>query len=454
MPTGTGATVDGVRMAQHRREGSLEAPQRHPIPWQDPQWYDQDALNAELERVFNICHGCRRCFNLCEAFPTLFDLVDGSDTMEIDGVAKADYMKVVDQCYLCDMCFMTKCPYVPPHEWNVDFPKLMLRAKAVNFRNGKVSRQRRRLSNTDRMGKLTSLPGVVKLVNTLNANSTARGVMEKTLGIHRDAALPPIDPQRAPVVWDGAAAEPGKGTTGKLAIFATCYCRYNEPGIVDDLAAVLKHNQVPFRQVADERCCGMPHTETGDLESVARAREHNIPRLVKLVDEGWDLTAPVPSCVLMFKQDLPLMYPDDRDVKKVAEAYYDPFEYLLLRHAAGKLKTDFVKELGTVSYQVACHQRVQNIGLKTRAALNLVPGTQVVPVDRCSGHDGTYGVRVETYPIARKISRPVIKRMQQAQADHYSSDCPLAGRHLAAGMDSPDAKAEHPISLFRYAYGL
>ena len=193
-------------MAEHR-EGGLDAAERHSIPWQEPEWYDQDAVNAEIERVFDICHGCRRCFNLCEAFPTLFDLVDESDTMDVDGVAKADYTKVVDQCYLCDMCFMTKCPYVPPHEWNVDFPKLMLRAKAVAFRNGRVDSQQRRLSNTDRLGKLTSLPGVVKLVNALNDNTTARNLMQKATGIHPDAALPPIDPQRQPVVWDGASPE-------------------------------------------------------------------------------------------------------------------------------------------------------------------------------------------------------------------------------------------------------
>ena len=96
-------------------EGSLQAPTRHPVQWKGPDFYDESSLFKELERVFDICHGCRRCFNLCNSFPTLFAAVDASSTGEVDAVAKPVYLEVVDNSYLCDMCFMTKCPYVPPH---------------------------------------------------------------------------------------------------------------------------------------------------------------------------------------------------------------------------------------------------------------------------------------------------------------------------------------------------
>src|SRR5215467_14310894 len=173
-----------------RREGSLDAPTRHPLDWKKPQFYDQAALDAELERVFDICHGCRRCVSLCQAFPTLFDLVDESSTMEIDGVAKADYAKVVEHCYLCDLCYQTKCPYVPPHEWNVDFPHLMLRAKAAAHRRGETSTGAKILSSTTTVGRLATIPVVVQAVNALNRAPSARKLLEKTLGVHRDARVP------------------------------------------------------------------------------------------------------------------------------------------------------------------------------------------------------------------------------------------------------------------------
>ena len=167
------------------REGSLEAPTRHPINWKSPDFYDEDKLNAELHRVYDICHGCRRCVSLCTAFPTLFDLVDESKTGEVDGVDAKDFGKVVDQCYLCDLCYMTKCPYVPPHQWNVDFPHLMLRAKAVKFKKGEVRARDRLLSSTDAIGKLAAIPVVAQTVNALNGNGAARALMQKVIGVHR-----------------------------------------------------------------------------------------------------------------------------------------------------------------------------------------------------------------------------------------------------------------------------
>lgn len=438
------------------REGSLEAPTRHPLEWQDSQFYDQENLFKELERVFDICHGCRRCVSLCNSFPTLFDLVDESDTMEVDGVAKEDYWSVVDHCYLCDLCYLTKCPYVPPHEWNVDFPHLMLRAKAVRFKQQGASTRDKVLSSTDTVGQLAGIPVVSSLVNAANANGAFRKLLQSTLGVDAGAVVPKYHSnsmRRQLKAESGEGAIPAGETTGRVALFATCYGNHNDPRIGVDLKAVFEHNGIPVTLAPKERCCGMPKLELGDLEAVRRAKEVNIPVLAKLVDEGWDIVAPIPSCALMFRQELPLLFPDDDDVVKVQQAIYDPFEYLMLRHKHELLNTDFKAPLGKVAYHVACHQRVQRIGNKTRDLLQLIPGTEIDTIERCSGHDGTYAVKVEFHQTAMKIARPVVNRVRKFEADYLTSDCIMAGRHIAHGLDD-SLEAFHPMTLIRKAYGI
>ena len=441
-----------------QREGSLEAPTRHPLDWRSDEFYDDKALFEELERVFDICHGCRRCFNLCNSFPTLFDLIDESDTMEMDGVAKDDYWQVVDHCYLCDMCYMTKCPYVPPHEWNVDFPHLMLRAKAARFRKKGVSTRDKILSATDKVGKLAGIPVVVNVVNATNRSKAGRKLLESALGVHKNAPVPEYHSKTARKRLSRLADASGSGatataeTTGKVALFTTCYCNRNHPGVNEDLVAVFEHNDIAVTLASKEVCCGMPKLELGDLKSVAKAKDQNIPALVKLVDEGWDIVAPIPSCTLMFKQELPLMFPDDPDVLKVRDAMFDPFEYLIARHKDGLLKTEFKESLGKVTYQVPCHLRVQNIGLKTRDTLQLVPGTTIDVIERCSGHDGTYAVKKEFHDISKKIARPVVNKLKKAEADHFASDCPMAAEQIVQDLD--DHEAGNPMSLLRKAYGI
>ena len=443
-------------MAQ--REGSLEAPTRHPLDWQNPKFYDEAGLFHELERVYDICHGCRRCVSLCTAFPTLFDLVDESPSMEVDGIKKDDYWKVVDQCYLCDLCFMTKCPYVPPHEWNLDFPHLMLRAKAVKYKKGEVKFRDKLLSSTDALGRLASIPVVTQATNFAINNGAARAVMDGVLAIHKARKLPEYAGRtfRASAKpRDDYPVKPGERTPGKVAIYATCYVNYNEPGIGHDLIKLLEHNEIPSIVVEKEACCGMPKLELGDLETVAKHKGINIPVLARLAREGYAIVTAVPSCTLMFKQELPLMFPDDAEVKAVQEAMYDPFEYLMLRHADGLLKTDFKQPLGNVSYHVPCHLRVQNIGNKTRDALKLA-GAEVNLVERCSGHDGTWGVKKEYFDNSMKIGRPVFKQMGDQSPRWISSDCAIAGRHIQQGMGEAGAQAkkEHPLTLLRIAYGL
>jgi glycerol-3-phosphate dehydrogenase subunit C len=293
------------------------------------------------------------------------------------------------------------------------------------------------LTSTDLVGSLAGIPVVAQAVNAVNKMKPVRRAMESVAEIHADAWLPefhgkPLRSRLTRKTWQ-VAGEPAGRTRGKVALFATCYMNRNEPGIGEDFAAVYEHNGIPVTLAEKERCCGMPKLELGDLEAVIAAKEVNIPQLARLVDEGWDLTALIPSCVLMFKQELPLMFPDDADVQKVKNAFFDPFEYLMLRHKEGKLKTDFKTSLGKVAYHAACHQRVQNIGQKTREALALVPDTVVDVIERCSGHDGTYAVKKESHvrdedrqtgghPRAAGQGRPLRQRLRDGRAPHRERD--------------------------------
>jgi Fe-S oxidoreductase len=461
-------------MAGSSREGGLAAPTRHPLNQNDPKFWNEDDLNKELERVYDICHTCRRCVSLCNAFPTLFDLIDESETFELDSVDVADYSKVVDQCYMCDLCYLTKCPYVPPHEWNVDFPHLMLRAKAINYKKGNTKLRDNLITSTDLVGKVASMPVINTIVNSGNKNATIRGVLDSTLGIHKDAVLPEYVRQTARKKYAVKIFDPSKisqkspptvnnqeyiaGNTTKLGhekvtLFTTCYCNYNEPSIADSVISILEHSGVTVELAAKEHCCGMPKYELGDLDTVKRLKELNIPALYETVEQGNVIVAAVPSCVLMFKQELPLMFPEDQRVQAVAKAFFDPFEYLQKLYKENRLNLDFKTSLGNVSYHVACHQRVQNIGPKTKQILELIPATSVKNIERCSGHDGTYGVKKETLEFANKIVKPIVRQIKQQNPDYYGSDCPLAGKHIENNLDA-DKATVHPIDLLCIAYGI
>ena len=445
-------------------EGNLEAPTRHPIDWKGPDYYNEEATFLELERIFDICHGCRRCVSLCGSFPTLFDLVDESRTMEVDGVDKKDYWKVVDQCYLCDLCYMTKCPYVPPHPWNVDFPHTMLRAKAIKFKRGDVGFTEKLLASTDLHGQLAGIPIVVQTVNAVNKTKAARALLEDTLGVDKDAWLPELASKKFRSGTPKSKQYPvcdGSKTPGKVVIYSTCYINYNEPGIGLDLLKLLDHNELPYVLVDKEKCCGIPKLELGDLESVNTGKEANIPVLAKYAKDGYAILSAVPSCTLMFKQEIPLMYPFDADVALVKKATWDPFEYFMARKRDGLLKVEFPVGLGKISYQIPCHGRVQNIGRKTEEMLKMVPGTSVHTHERCSGHAGTFGVKKATHQQAMKIGKPLFKAMAKHKdgglPDVISSDCPLGGHHIAQGFDVNklgEVAQKHPLTLIREAYGL
>ena len=440
------------------REGSLEAPTRHPVAWKETEFWNEASLFKELERIFDICHGCRRCFSPCNSFPTLFDAIDDSTTGELDGVDRKVYWDVVDHCYLCDMCYMSKCPYVPPHPWNVDFPHLMLRAKAYRFRNQPVAARDKILSSTDLVGNLAGIPVVAEVVNAVNKTTFGRSMLEKTLGVHPRAPLPEYHSltyrkRHKRAAHPAIEPKPAGETRGRVVLFTTCYGNRNEPDLNEDLVAVFEHNGIEVTVLRQERCCGMPKFEMGDLDSIEKLKNANVPALASKVAEGWDIVAPIPSCVLMFKQELPLLFAEDEQVRAVQQAIFDPFEYLWERHRAGLLRTDFKANLGKVSYHVACHLRVQNLGLRTRDVLMLVPHTQVDAIERCSGHNGTYGVKREYRDVSMKIGRPVFKRVADSGAEHYASDCPMAGHQIESGLES-GKHPEHPLKLLRMAYGI
>lgn len=439
-------------------EGGLDKPTRHPILWKKAEYYDQGRLLKEIARVFDICHGCRRCFNLCRAFPLLFDAIDESDSGELKNVDKKLFQQVVANCYLCDMCFMTKCPYVPPHPFNLDFPQLMLQAKAIKFSQGKVKLRDRIISNTDLLGKMNSLPVIAPLVNRANKNNLFRLSMEKFLGIHRKAVLPQFHSKplrkRIPLLINNKINhEPTEFTHGRAVIFTTCYGNNHDPRIGEDLIAIFEHNGIALESLKKEKCCGMPKLEMGDLAAVEKAMQANIPELALYVETEWDIVIPMPSCAFMIKKMWPLLFPDNELVEKVSKKAFDPFEYLMLRHKSGKLNLNFSQNLNKIAYHVPCHLRTLNIGMKTRELLSLIPDTQVIPIERCSGHDGTYAVKKEFHDSSVKICKPVGQQMKKSEADYYTSDCSMAARHIEKNLEN-QKELIHPLALLRKSYGI
>ncbi len=444
------------------REGSLDAPTRHPIDWNNPDFYDEALLDEELRRVFDICHGCRRCFNLCDSFPRLFDLIDASATEELDSVASADFKPVVDACTLCDMCYMTKCPYVPPHAFNLDFPHLMLRYRAVEQKNGKTGFVPGQLAQTDRNGSLAKYVAPVANWATNRQNSTTRGIMEKTLSIHKDADLPKYHTrtlkdlsQADPVTPDPAAPAFGR----KVVIYATCFGNFNNPDIGQATRKVLAKNGVET-EVIYPGCCGMPLLEQGDIQAVADNAKHVSTELCNWIDKGYDVIALVSSCALMLKFEWPLILPDNENIQKLAKASFDVSEYIVDISKTEGIADGLTPLSGSVSMHLACHARAQNMGAKGAEMLRLIPDTRIAVVERCSGHGGSWGIMKENFETALKVGKTAAKNVLKSGAPHIASECPLAAEHLMQGIEKQDADAaktittSHPIQLMAKSYGL
>ncbi len=444
------------------REGSLDAPTRHAIAWQDPDFADRSKTEAEMRRIFDICHGCRRCFNLCDSFPRLFDLIDNSATGELDGVAVADYRHVADACTLCDLCFMTKCPYVPPHEFNLDFPHTMLRYRAVEHNEGRGSWARGELGKTDRNGTLARFVAPIANWASDRHNGLTRPALEKLAGVDRNAALPrftgrtfEMRARRAAPPVERSAPASGR----KAVLYATCFVNYNNPSIGEATQAVLAKNGVET-EVVYPQCCGMPQLEAGDLAKVATRARQVAATLVPYIERGYDVVALVPSCALMLKFEWPLILPDEPAVKKLADATFDVAEYVVDIARKEGLAPGLKPLGGGVTLHIACHARAQNMGQKSAEMLRLLPDAQVAVIERCSGHGGSWGVMKDNFETALKVGRPVARQALRDPKPFVASECPLAGMHILQGMEllaegkGVPEHSLHPIELVARAYGI
>jgi glycerol-3-phosphate dehydrogenase subunit C len=445
------------------REGSLEAPTRHPLDWRSEDFYDEAKLDAEMRRVFDICHTCRRCFNLCDSFPKLFDLVDESKSGELDTVASKDFAPVVDACTLCDMCFLTKCPYVPPHEFNIDFPHLMLRYRAVEAKKNGVSFADRTLAETDRNGRIaTKISGLANWATSLK-NKFTRGLASRFFGINPQAALPPFASETLEAYAEKSLASPAAAAPApgrKAVLYATCYGDFNETSIGKSALAVLTKNGVATK-VVNPGCCGMPKLEQGLIGDVAESAKTIAKAFAPYVAEGYTIVAPVPSCALMLKFEWPLILPEDEDVKRLSAATRDLSEYIVDIAQKEGLAEGLQPVDGGVAFHVSCHSRAQNIGQKGAELLRLVPGMDLSVIERCSGHGGAWGCKGEHFDIALKVGKPVARQVASSGKKYVVSECPLAGTHIEQGVErvaEPGApqpeRLAHPIELLARAYGV
>lgn len=440
-------------------EGSLEAPTRHVIPWQEEAWYDEAALETELRRVFDICHGCRRCFNLCDSFPTLFDAVDAAPNEEVDDLSPAQLKAVVDGCTLCDMCFMTKCPYVPPHSFDLDFPHLMLRHRAVEHRKGKTSLPDRELAKMERNGRMGSMFAGLANWATQEGNGLTRPVMEAVVGIDRRAHVPPFMETRLTNQAPALVPPPnpdGPAFGRKVVIYAGCHDEFNDGTPGHAAMKVLAHNGLTVR-VEHPDCCGMPRFENGDLAGVASAAQRISAFFKPLIEEGWDVVPLTTSCALMLKFEWPLIEPGNADVALLARHTFDVSEYVVrLAKEVGLAPIEPMPS--AISVHFACHARAQNMGPKAMEMLRLIPEARPALTERCSGHGGKWGIFKQNFDRAVRIGKPAGKNLTKTAPDIVVSECPLAGPHLrqviAANGQTPPDRIGHPIEVVAKAYGL
>ena len=440
-------------------EGSLGAPTRHVIPWQDPAWYDEVALEAEMRRVYDICHGCRRCFNLCDSFPILFDAVDESPNEEVSDLSTAQLKTVVDACTLCDMCFMTKCPYVPPHEFDLDFPHLMLRHRAVENAKGETPLVDRELAKMTRNGRIGSALSGAANWATKEGNSVTRPIIEAVTGIDARAHVPPF--METSLVNKAAALILAPNPDGpafgrKAVLYAGCHDNFNDGTSGEAALKVLAHNGVQLR-VEYPDCCGMPKFENGDIKAVAGAAERISAFFAPMIEQGWDIVPLTTSCALMLKFEWPLIEPENPNVATLARHTIDVSEYVVrLAKDCGLAPIEAMPKL--ISVHFACHARAQNMGPKALEMLKLIPEAKPALAERCSGHGGKWGIFKKNFDRAIKVGKTTGKNLMKDNPDIVVSECPLAGPHLRqvieANGQEPPARIGHPIEVMAQAYGL
>jgi Fe-S oxidoreductase len=412
--------------------------------YEDPDYLDPAKLERELRRVGEICHQCRRCLPLCPSFPTLFDLIDATDR-EIAGVSMDGFDRVNELCFHCKLCY-NHCPYTPPHEWDMDFPALMRRHQLARAERDGTPLARKLTTRTDLIGRLGST--APPLMNLVNRNRVSRVMMEKTVGIHRDWVQPSYYHETVER-WFAKRGPRGDGANGSAVLFTTCSVNYSDPLAGRAAVEVLEHAGVRV-DVCYERCCGMPFTDTGDLESARENARRNVEALLPYVDAGGVVVVPGPSCSLMLKEEYPKLLLGDPAAQRVAEATRDLMEHVHALAKAGHLEKIFANPLGKVAYHAPCHLRHQNIGFKSRDLLRWA-GAEVALVDACSGVDGTWGMQKRFHDESMKVARKMLERIAAAEPDHVATDCPLSALRIEEGLGR---KAVHPVVLLRYAYGL
>lgn len=416
----------------------------------DPKFWDEEALFKEMYRIFDICNGCRLCYNLCPSFEFLFKKIDETDNL--NDLTKQDYYKVVELCYDCKLCF-PKCPYTPPHHYELDFPRLMLRAKAVKAKKEGIPLRDKILGQADLIGKIGSK--FASLINLANRLKLSRVLMEKTIGIHRERNLPEYHSETFEKWFKRYSKQNGKkeGKAGRVVLFYTCTVNYNEPELGKAILKVLEHNEIEV-VIPEQKCCGMPFLDGGDIDSAVKNAKFNVKSLINYVKQGYDIVIPAPTCGYMFKQEYTMLLPDDEDAKLISQHTYDISEYLMKLHKEGKLKTDFKYPQGKIIYHLPCHLKAQNIGYKSRDLLELIPGTEVEMIQRCSGHDGTWSMKKEFFEMSMKVGKPIfdkINQMDESDKIVVSSDCTLAQLQIQKGTGK---KGLHPIQILYNAYGL
>jgi len=401
----------------------------------DPRYYDEKDLRSEVERVFSLCADCRLCVKFCGSFPTLFGAIDDYCTegkyAEVDTkkLKTEDVGKVVDLCFQCKLCYI-KCPYTPgDHEWAIDFPRLIARAKSQEVKKKGVPLVDKLLGDPDLAGKLgtTTAP----LANWGNKNPLSRQLMQSVLGIHKDKKLPLFASKTFAAQFDGRKKAVSGEPAAKIAFFSTCYVNYHQPEIGTDTLEVMAHNDVDVA-FAYESCCGMPLWHNGDMDGAVQAAKKNVAGLLRHVREGRVVVATNPTCSQMIRVEYPRMLGTD-EAKQVAAKTKDPMEFLAGLATAGKLKKDFKTGAGHVSYHMPCHLRAQNIGYKTRDVLALLPGTTVRVVEECSGHDGTWAMKRENFEQSLKWGSRAFNGMAQGDPKVTCSDCPLAAIQIEQG---------------------
>jgi Fe-S oxidoreductase len=416
-----------------------------------PEFWDLGKLDKELRRVYDICGGCRRCLPLCPSFKVMFDRLDVEAVDgDVDKMPAADVKEVVDLCYQCKLCY-NHCPYTPPHRWAVDFPRLMLRARAAEARKSGVSLQDRMLGNTELVGKLGSL--TAPLSNWMNELAVHRAFMQAVTGIHRARKLPrfhrPTFSSWFRSAAKPAAAEGGRAAVRKVALFATCTVEYNAPAIGRAAVRVLERNGVDV-SLPDQRCCGMPYLDGGAVDECKALMRDNVRTLAAAVREGREIVSPGPTCSYMLKQEYPWL-DGSEDARLVAASTRDLFEYLGRLHAEGALDTRFPRPVGPITYHVPCHLRAQNIGTRSADVLRAIPGASVSVVERCSAVDGTWGFKTQYFDLSMKVAQPLFDAVRSGGTPTVATDCPLAGLQIAQGTG---VEPRHPIQILAQAYGL